>query len=235
MSDITATVQLANFPANYCWQGPQTYAEDLVQRLLVTVPGSAGIFVGPNAPVDTTQLWARTVGGYLEGIYLFLGGWYRAHPIPPSSSFRTIYVGTNDAAGLWSEDGGDGTNPAGATATTGSFWAVDTNFNFKIPMGVGTGISYDGGAPRNLTLGATLGEERHTLLDTELPPHRHPLLGGTIGAAGGAAQFQFAGGSTTLDYNTDYTSGNGLSHENLPPVRGVYIIKRTVRQYYVAT
>ncbi len=183
---------LGQFPTGYCWPGPSQYAIDLVNLLTGTVATAGKIIIGPNAPApsDRDGAWYRLVGGYLEGIYLYNGGWFRPHPIAPASAFRQIWRDTE--ANLWAADGGDGTNPlvSAPTAVSGSFWQRDLDFGAdpgspggsvvpSIPVGVGTNpTTYDGNPSSVVALnarttsGGASGEERHTQVINELVPHQ---------------------------------------------------------------
>lgn len=228
---------LANFPSGYCFPGVQQYATDLVALLTGTVNTAGKILIGPNAPAPADQdgVWLRTVGGYLEGVYLYLGVWARPHPIPPSSNSRFLYAGADGAADLWLYDGGDGTDPATATLTSGSMWAVDHAFDFKMPIGPGTnGVTYDGNPATIIAQGGTGGEERHKLLATEsgVAAHTHDLtqyslINGSNFNAGGNND---RGGSVTGGV-TGGAAPASLSHQNLPPFLGIYFIKRSARQF----
>ena len=52
------------------------------------------------------------------------GQWVWPNPIAPSSGERRLWTGSS--ADLWFHDGGDGTDPAAATPTTGAMWMVDS-------------------------------------------------------------------------------------------------------------
>lgn len=126
-------------------------------------------------------------------------------------------------------------------------------------MGAGTNsVIYDGGAATVLAQGGTMGEERHTLSTPEMQ-HQHYMFntdsqvaGGdseltnalyvprTIRHTGDSVPYLIAGGQvpnngTTTVATVGLTSGpNGdatveKSHQNVPPVVGVYIAKRTAR------
>jgi len=63
------------FPDGYCWSNPQQFLNDLTPLLSASVSG-LGIIISETAPApaDQDKVWARTVSGYLEGLYLYLGG-----------------------------------------------------------------------------------------------------------------------------------------------------------------
>ncbi|MBU6231537.1 hypothetical protein KGP36_02615 [Patescibacteria group bacterium] len=251
---MSATVQftLAPFQIGYCFTSPQQYANDIISLLTGTVNTTGKVIVSPNAPgpADQDAVWVRTVGGYLEGIYIYLGGWFRPHPIPASSNVRQIYTGTE--ASVWAFDGGDGTDPSVTppTSTTGAMWQVDHNFDFKMPIGAGTNsVAYDGNPANSITQGGSTtsggqsGEERHILTVPEIPPHTHLVHQGLV-QHGTADHGVFQ--NTTSDGQADVVTGYGggpspgtntinTSHQNLPPFLGVFFIKRTLRGFYQAS
>lgn len=252
------TFTLTPFSEGYCWKGPQQYAIDLIANLAGAVSvGDLVISATTPAVDDQDKLWARLdANGYLEGLYTFLGGyWCRPHPTPPGSSERRIWVGANDSS-LWGYDGGSGADPGSSvpTATTGAMWEVDTTFEFKFPLGVGTnGTSYDGGSATSVAVGDTGGAERVLLDDGETPIHAHVHTDGTpvgntqIGDAQNAWYAMEADGTTkyfnernlgaagkrkTSDAELDPNDPAILSHNNMPPYKAVYYIKRTARKFY---
>jgi hypothetical protein len=158
--------------------------------------------------------------------------WLSPHPSPPSSSEVRIWKGSETA--LWAYDGGDGSNPTFSppTDSTGAMWEVDSDFAFKFPIGVGTNsVTYDGNPAKSIAPGETGGEERHVLTLPESPAHNHTYnqfvaVGGTFDVTAAGANFGVIPGSLTGP------AGSDGSHENLPPFRGVYFIKRTARKFY---
>lgn len=111
---------------------------------------------------------------------------------------------------IWS--GAANAIPAGWALCNGSNGTPDLRDRFV----VGAGSSYG--------VGATGGEERHTLTVSEMPRHSH-----TVGYAYGSE----GGGSGTI-YNMHYSGyykstsseGSGQSHENRPPYYALcYIMK----------
>lgn len=234
------TFSLAQFQAGYCWQGVQQYANDLVSLLTGTVPSVGKVLVSSNAPApaDRDGIWVRAVGGYLEGIYLYSGGWFRPNPIAPSSSERRLWEGTE--ADVWAYDGGDGTNPSVTppTITTGAMWQVDHNYDFKFPIGPGTnGTTYDGQPATIIGQGSTGGAEKVALALKEIPSHTHtvPLYQGD--SVNHADRINTCDEVTpqNLSYQSGATGGDTgdlhtWSHPNMVPYRGVFFIQRTIRQ-----
>jgi len=138
-------------------------------------------------------------------------------------------------------------------------WEKDDDWDFRIPMGAGTnGTTYNGDPATVLAVGGTAGAEMVTLAPADCK-HKHcfgrmqadtgddaddpDLLTGSTTLAAGAARGVSGdtSGIQTKDINTDtgeflVTAESEVStasdaHQNLPPVRGVYIIKRSSRVY----
>jgi len=158
--------------------------------------------------------------------------WLSPHPSPASGSEVRIWKGTESA--LWAYDGGDGANPVynPPTDSTGSMWEVDLDFAFRFPVGAGTNSeTYDGDPAKTIAPGETGGEERHTLAIPEIPAHAHTYVQ-WAGVAGGPFDLSVGIQYGFLPASNTSSVGGGESHENLPPYRGVYFIKRTARKFY---
>lgn len=229
------TLTPGTLPAGYCPSTYQQILEDFLTNTVATLPGTYNTFVyGSSTPAvsDQDKVWVKVdASNNLVGIYTYNGAWVRPHEVPPSSSIRTMWVGTTVA--LETFDGGT----AGAvTATTGPMWEVDTAFDFRIPMGVGTNATtYDGVAATSLTVGEDKGAEKHKLVIAEMPAHTHTCGDGhNFITAGTAGVEQPDGTPNMLSAHPDTAStGGDLYHSSLPPVHGVYFIKRTARVYHV--
>lgn len=252
MSNITFT--WSNLDAGFCWKGPQDYMDTIFGLLSGTMPGGAGVYISDSLPPVDNQgdVWVRTVGGLLEGVYLYQGFWHRPNPVTPSSSQIMIWKGTE--ADLWSHDGGDGTDPGTTAPTdfTGAMWMVDTDFDFRFPIGAGTntGNVYPPAvAATTLAVGDTGGVEKHTLVTNETPIHTHNMFtdeyvsnpGPPAGNESVAVKAD-VGASTDKEYwlqkgTVDPTLGitgeigADLAHENMPPFKCVYFCKRTSRKF----
>lgn len=248
---IPVNITMGTFPANYCWTNPQTYADDLVALLTAIVPGSLNTFVMGNntpQPSDQDKPWFRfNADGTPDKWYIYVGQWISLHPIPASSTVVQIWFGSESAA--WSYDGGDGNDPSitPPTDTTGAMWKVEHGFDFLIPMGAGTSA-----LGTVLAVNAQLGEEKHTLTTNEIPSHQHLLVNTDQGdplapglnsnnsinhsAANGSSslEYELSGSATTPTMGLSAATGGGAAHQNLPPVKGVYFIRRTARRFYTA-
>lgn len=208
----------------------------------------------PSVDERINTLWLKTgAAGEPERLYKYFDGyWSSPHPVPASSDFRTL-VAAGSEADVWALDGGDGSDPTAVPPTdhTGAMWEVDHTFDFRIPMGAGTNpTAYDGGAATVLSVGGTAGAERHTLSSDEMPAHTHPnasnqfyrweadgndgIAGQGEGLVGYDDYSGHPGGPATAYEPVTDSTGGGKSHDSLPPVKGVFLIKRTIRQFYTA-
>jgi microcystin-dependent protein len=218
--------------------------------------------VGRSAPTVTDPpVWLQTTldatssnpnfYGQMLRWFVFDGvNWLSPHPVPPNNPEIRLWIGTEQA--LWSYDGGDGTDPSSVapTATTGAMWQVETLFQFRFPLGVGTNpVGFDGNIPSQVAVQEVGGDERVALDSDEAPPHKHAILADDAATGNPAptianqvsktanstlavsTELQGSALAATLGLTSDPTA-NGKSHQNLPPFVGVYFIKRTTRIYY---
>lgn len=249
-----------SFPEGYCPANWQTLANDLASGMSGYVPGSYNFFnYGTSEPGvnDRNKPWYRLNpdGSPDKWFVFFAGSWVAPHPVEASSEERKIWTGIE--SDVWAYDGGDGNNPSvtAPTDSTGAMWEVDHDFDFRFPLGAGTSP-----APASTTVnsGDTGGEENHVLAEDELAEHTHFVastdnvanLGGSgnsptdltastfvAGAAnqGGAGDNSYALAKTATEATVGLTSPTGESdpHNNMPPYRGVFFLKRTARLFYV--
>jgi len=236
-----------NLPAGYCWTNPQEFYNTIIRLTGAVVSGNApNMIVSPNVPADPDALWVKTVGGYLEGLYLFQGsGWWRPHPKPPGGYERIIWTSPSDTflsqVDLGNYDGGNSSEVLNAEGTTGPMWEMDPAFAFAFPVGIGTNSVAYNGTFSTITMGLPGGEEQHTLLAPEIPKHSHgmdPLgldemaLLNVIGA-----QWEHPGNVPSNNsklfqpFGGDPTTGLTTAHQNMPPYRGVIFARRTGRIY----
>jgi hypothetical protein len=242
----SVSFSFGSLAGGYCFSSPSQFASDLFALISGTVSVN-GIVIGSSTPAvgDRDKAWFKLDStGRLIGVATYLGAWLMPYPVPASGKERRMYAGADGAGDLWLYDGGDGTDPAGATDTSGSFWAIDHDFDFRIPMGPGTnGTSYDGNPATALTQGNNLGEERHTLIQGELPNISLGVLA-TAGtnavwcastATGAVVNGEGLGAAGVTNQPKALTEpmGSSLSHQNMPPVRGIYMIKRSARKFLV--
>lgn len=240
---IAVTHTLGHFPEGFCWLDPQQYGDALIAILTSTIPDLIGIIISDTEPAagDRNKLWIKTSAGYPVGQFIYLSGWVWPHERPASGKERMIYVGTE--AELTTYDGGSN---VAVTTTTGPFWQRDTAFDFRMPLGMGTGpISTTVVDPTN-----TGGLEKVSLVKAEMPPHKHDVYtknddiagywSGDINGSGKVATGDSAvvtpGNVTALEphFETDEiggTTGTVEAHQNMPPYYGVIFCKRTARVY----
>lgn len=220
------TLAFQNLPADYCFTTPQQLALDISSRLTGTLAGSASLYtVGKDLPStdneDRPWLKLNSDGSPNRLYYYWQGQWTSEHPIPPSSAVRQLWTSTTGALSTY--DGGDA-NPI--SVTSGPMWEVDTDFAALFPIGVGT-------TANNTVIGVgdTGGEDEHVLTIEELAAHIHSEAIGT----GNEGRRVIGSGNDLTDEGDTGTTGEDQPHNNLPPYRGVYFIKRTQRQFYVAS
>jgi hypothetical protein len=239
-------------PDDYCPESHAALVTYILSLIEAEVPGPYTIWnYGSTVPAvaDQDRPWLRLdAEGRPEGVYKFYNSqWVRPHLIPPDSGFRDIWVGTPEE--LKTEDGGE---DAAVGETTGPFWEIDTDFAARIPMGVGTTA---GG--QAIDLGTSYGADELMLAAGNLPEHFHYVAVGTANGGGGpllsathalsysgggfgAENYNLVGLDITSNIpNVGQTSKTGSATPTevsiLPPVRGVYFIKRTARRFYLAT
>jgi len=225
-----------NLPIGYCPSNYQQLANDIIggsQATFNSTIGNSFFNFGVSIPALNNQVypWLDENGEW----WVFNGGnWSRKNPIPPGTGERRIFVGTTND--LLSYDGGDGTAYSG-NIYTGAMWEVDTAFEARFPVGVGTFA-----ASGVVTVGATTtstavaGEDKHTLITSEMPSHTHSMTWDSNDTKGGDQLKTLYFGPDAnvpndITKNTGSTGGD-VSHNNLPPFYGVYFIKRTARIYY---
>ena len=231
------TLTPPSLPIGYCPTNYQQLANDVIsgtQANFNSAIGNSFFNFGPTTPTLNNQVypWLDNNGNW----WVFQGGyWSRENPVAANSSERRIFVGTS--ADVLSYDGGDGTVYSG-NPYAGSMWAIDTNFEARFPVGVGT-FAASGVVSVNGTTTSTAvaGEDKHTLVTAEMPSHTHQILDQYINLTqrGSADTSVFSAtnrseGVANLLPTT--SSGGDAAHNNLPPFYGVYFIKRTARVYY---
>lgn len=210
-------------------------------------------FVGRSVPSSTNPtLWLQTTqdptsgnplayGDALRWFFWNGGAWVWPHLVAPGSGVRQIWAGLE--SDLWFFDGGDGTDPAAATDTTGGIWMVDTVFNSRSPRGAVVGT---------LDPGAVIGADAATFaMPAYLPAHFHnsPVRftaahlssmhnwgNGTVVDAGNITHSESAGPDNDCSTGTTDTQGGGVPPNvtvpTIPASVGVFFIKRSARKYY---
>lgn len=198
-------------------------------------------------PDDRDKLWIELdASSNPVRHWIFANGlWRWPHEVPaaPNSHERRLWVGTE--AELETYDGGS----AGTVSdVSGPFWEVDHDFDQRIPIGPGT--LPDSGTV--IAVGDEGGSDETTLTTDQMPEHSHLMFEEANSATGLSGSSNAANKSATtttnIDDDNDYNIGTsgleenfpatagktsdvggGSTHDNMPPYRGVFLIKRTER------
>jgi hypothetical protein len=234
-------------PEGWCPSDLQEFVNETVGKAIVqfTSQSFSVLLVQASAPdaTDRDKPWLKTGD---DRIYRWFGGaWVSRNPEAPSGIARRMVVGST--AAIQTYDGGD-TDPAGAAS--GPMWEVDTEFEGRVPVGVGT---IPGSNPVvTLAVGDNGGVAQTAAI---LPEHYHFIANDDVVSSGAVpptdstfvaqgADYQGSSGVTEDDYrlagtSTEPTLGRtstaGEADANISaiqPVRAVYFIKRTSRVYY---
>jgi len=242
MQNAPISFSFAGLTSPYCFTTSERLALDIVAGLAGYLPGQFSKIINsdsePTIADRINSLWYKTIEGRL---YRYDGGWIS--PNLADADERRIFVGVE--SGIWSYDGGDGSDPATSPPTdnTGAMWERDADFDFRFPLGAGTspaptstvaGVGDTGGGekhvltenelPRDINLTATLPGLK-TNIETGTPQWLSPL------ASGGAAITTPATESGAFAFvNED----GGEAHSTMPPYRAVFFVKRTARLNYTA-
>lgn len=237
-----------SLPEGYCFSSYQTLLNDFFNLSSGYGPGNYSFFnYGNTEPAvdDRNKPWLRlNADGSRDDWYVFYTGqWLAPYRVPPSSSERRLWVGLE--ADLATYDGGE----VGAVSdTTGPFWEVDHNFDARFLVGPGT-FAVDPADPATGTtvgVGGTGGKENSqvTIGSANLAPHTHDIgceasdEGDSTDESG---RFTVSDGTfhwrTTTGKKIGHTRLGGgtagaatpLSFTNLPPYRGIFVIKRSAR------
>lgn len=235
-------------PAGFCQLEPQAQVNflfDNTQIASATSFDNLVIQAAEPSPDQRGKAWLRLTGAGLNPEFLYKyasGAWLSLYSPPAGGNERMLWVGTE--AELWSYDGGDGTDPSttAPTATTGSFWQADHNFDGRVPVGAGTIPGSDPVAV--VTVATNYGEASHAIVMAELPetiPLQATLDGFKTNLEGAAAAQWLAptgsgGGvpttpATEVANFTFTNTGGGTKLQMLPAARGVFYAKRTARTH----
>lgn len=231
---VNIPITSASVPVGFCFVDWQTSLPQIAALLRASADLETNIHVGDAPPTADSGIttWFKTISGIPDRLYQFQSGvWLAKHPIP--TGFTLLAPAGHNRTSIAALDGGDGDPDAAVTSYTGPMWAIDTDFEGVFPIGPGTLAS---GAV--ITEGDAGGEEKHSLTIQEMPPHAHQLLVSQSDAGGSGAQ-RLRPNSTLADSeaNSALTGGDPVTglvapHNNLPPWRARYFIKKTGRGWY---
>ena len=164
-----------SLPVGYCPANYQSLANDIVsgsQAIFNSSIGNSFFNFGANPPSLANQVypWLDDKGNW----WVRIGGyWARENTVPPAPNNyeRRIFVGS--ANDVLYYDGGDGSAYVG-NPYTGSMWEIDTTFDAKFPVGVGTfAASGTVSVATSTTDTSVSGEDKHTLTTSETPFNDH--------------------------------------------------------------
>ena len=247
MANVLVPIQWNGLAQGYCFTTWDQLGLDLSDAQQAVIPGMAFYNVGPTVPAPEYQgyPWLNTGDGRW---YTYSGGWIA--PANLDASERRIWVGTL-GAGAGNLDEYDGGDSGALSDRTGPMWVEDVEFRGRFPLGVGTlplsgtvvGVTDNGGL------------DEVTLTETQLAAHTHYLACtagnsktdldpvSTMSDRGrfsdDPGEYMLSGWPAAANPATVGVSGEagaGVSEAVgiMPPYRGVYVIKPSGRQYYMA-
>lgn len=233
-----------SFPPGYCFTDFNALFSDanaFGSFTLNTDVGNSFFNYGETIPDAANRIfpWLRTVGGYPDDWYIFVGGkWYSLYKGAPAGPNGLRYDYCDTQTSLLTFDGGES---AVVGIGSGPFWEVDTAFAGRTAVAPG---ALPSGA--SVALNDTGGTDLLTLASANIPPHRHyittgdgnsdliePIESGAFRVAGGN---QLVFQSTWTGSYVGYTRETGSSAPAIPvtnmqPYLVCYKIKRTGRKY----
>jgi hypothetical protein len=233
-------------PEGWCPSDLQEFVNETVGKALVqfTSQSFSVLLVQASAPdaTDRDKPWLKT-GDDL--IYRWFGGaWVSRNPEDSNGNARRIFVGST--TNLLTYDGGD-TDPLGGAS--GPMWEVDTEFEGRVPIGVGTipgsnpvitlAVAENGGVAQSE---AVIPAHYHFIANDDTPgsgpvpptPTNFVTRGADYQGSPGETEddYRLAGTSTEPTLGRTSTTGEADDLSLIQPVRAAYIIKRTSRIYY---
>lgn len=246
---LTFNLSSADVPENLECVITKEKWQQLIALLSVILPEGFQMNIGNTTPAPEDRVWPwlrLDVNGKIDRLYHYaMGFWLSKYHTPANSPIRLPWTGS--PTDLLTYDEGENT---AVSEITGPFWEVDTNFEQRIPIGVGTLPT--SGDP--VAVNTNYGADEYTIQNANIRRHRHhaaantstsgaglPSSGTQIsGSGGGAAQenYDLQGTNTAATIGlTSFVQGQSQTDDNeafsiLNPVRGVYFIKRTARLYW---
>lgn len=253
MSNILLPIESLTLPQDFCFTSWQNTLDQFANHMRAVLANGRSFYnFGDTVPTPDKQVypWLKTVGGVPERWYVYSSGrWIWPYTVP-AGGIRWNWAGTE--TDLKTFDGGE---DATVSIFTGPFWEIDHDFDGRSPMG--PGAIPDSTPAAILNIGNNFGEGSHKLTAAELPDLSTALeVGILIPGHGGedGARDACDGGtlSNPLTNSPALFPGYGQDsqgfpqvkmrqnaggqtdqpHQTVHPVRGLYIIKRTIRAFY---
>jgi microcystin-dependent protein len=249
MSSSNAPIKFiaTTIPAGLCFNNEQDRYNFFASNLRGFLPGVFSTFnYGSSEPAaeDRDKPWIKlNPDGTIDRVYVYNGAWVAPHPWAPDCGVVMMWEGT-----LQEIDSFDGGSTGTVTDTAGPMWSMVAEMAAKFPVGVG---SFDSGAVVNP--GDEGGEEQHQLTVAESAAHTHLCVNADTGNTGSLTSLtnttSITGAGRNSSSSTEYTlegtatvpnkgvtapTGGDTAHNNLPPYRGIYFIRRTLRRFYTA-
>lgn len=220
---LNLTITPGTLPSPLC---PATY-QDLWNAFAAagsvsfpyTLTGIVASAAKPDPSTQGVNAWLQldASGRPIRLYWYAAGSWLSQHPQVPGATM--IWLGT--LPDFTTFDGGDAST---AGVASGPMWQQATSLNAAFPVGVGT---FPSGTP--VAVGGTGGEEKHTLITSEMPSHTHTVTVEPTTSAGGNPTTLNQGAGLNLPSSS---TGGDQPHNTLPPYVGVYFLQRTARLFY---
>lgn len=230
-------------PSGFCPAGYQEMLNVFSAHQFVELGDQTGVGITVSAtkPSDQTLPWLQLDQyGKPIRIYWFAGGaWLSRHPLPPGATMWWFAVAPNFST----FDGGDG---GAESDVSGPMWRLaklpdGTEIAAKFPLVAGTLPS-----GTILAVGDQGGEEKHVLVQTELPSAWNSITSvlkawrtnlETLAGQWLAPSAALGGGPTTPATETGTftfaNEGGDQGHNTMPPYAVGYLLQRTpLRQFY---
>lgn len=228
---LTLPVQSASLPSQLeCIIAAMKWQE-LVGLLTVTMPDGTKIVIGNPVPAPEDRIWPwfRTnTDGTPDRWYVYaLGAWLSRHP----DFVGKVIMWEGDIANVATLDGGENT---AVSVTTGPFWERVVEMNGRVPLQPGT-LQPSGTAVA--TPGLDVGVDVVTLVGANLPSivtSSNNVTGFVTQVGGGTGDYTLTVTGSGTVHKTVAWLGADTPHQNMPPARSIWILRRTSRLYYRA-
>lgn len=228
MATVLLPLTPGTLPAGVCYGTEQARLNGFAENLFARLDGSAIYSFGDTkpAPEFNAYPWLRSTD---MRWYRFDGNWIS--PNPETSAFvRRLFTGTT--IDLQTYDGGDAGVPSDRG---GPMWEVDADFAARFLVAPGTFA-----ASGAVAVGGIGGADKVTLTQAELPPILNGITNNWSNTNYDPTTLRLLAddhseNSGTIDASITLNNpAGGQPHNNLPPYRGVYLIKRVLTRLFYA-